>query len=36
MKKNIKQATKIRLGGTPPLSVLNTKVAGIDVGASAH
>ena len=31
MKKNIKQATKIR-----PLSVLNTKVAGIDVGASAH
>lgn len=36
MKKKIKQSTKIRLGGTQPLSVLNTKVAGIDVGASAH
>lgn len=31
MKKNIKQATK-----THPLAVLNNKVAGIDVGASAH
>lgn len=24
------------MGGIPPLSVLNTKVAGVDVGASAH
>jgi transposase len=31
MKKRIKQSTKVR-----PLSVLNAKVAGIDVGASAH
>lgn len=31
MKRRIKQSTKVR-----PLSVLNAKVAGIDVGASAH
>ena len=36
MKKKVKQSTKVRLVGTPPLSVLNFKVAGIDVGAAAH
>jgi transposase len=33
MKKSIKQKTKVN---TSPLSVLNPKVAGIDVGATAH